>query len=417
MFCNATKIESLMKLFTILMFLFVSATTIAQKLELELPTQDADSLSIGSFKISIDTITKELEIVHSDYSIDRVHHTHRRYRTSLYELDTVGLFYATDSTQYEIRFFMCDGREFELDDPYKGEIKYSFLNKKMVRLGFWNLGPVENQLNEIVETLSRLIPKKEACSKRDFRSFVGHHYLIGRSGDGVYSSGVQMPSLDGSNSIATMNAAVQKRMDECLPTMVGEQVIKLSFKVDENGNVFDPFCFDCPKDLQDQMYDCIGQTKWEPAIYDGKDVKAECSALLGFNVEDKYAYFEQKSKEPDVVIKREPVYIPDDAFGMGSSNDEEIFKIVEQMPKPASDDFYEIITERAKKTFPDKVLNEVFQFVVEKDGSISQVECLRSTDQLVRGFIMANIRNAERFTPGKQRGKTVRVALTFKVRS
>lgn len=409
-----------MRLLNLLLLLFLSTSITAQKIELHLPNQNADSLSIASFTISVDTISKDLEVLVSDYSRIGVYHKHRRYKTSLYELDTVVLIINKDSTQCEVRFLMCDGREFKVDDPYKEKIRSGFTNKKKLRLGFWQTGAIEKDLNETIKSLNLLIPKKKGCnSKRDLRQFLCHDYLIARNMDGIYSSGIQMPSLDGSNSVISRHAAVQKKMDECLPNVSGKQVFKLNFIVDEKGNVLKPFCFDCPREIREKLYDCITQTKWKPGIYDDKNVKSECNVLVGFNVEDKYVYFEQKAKEPDKIPK--PVHIPDIVFGNEQgkiiSHQEEVFKIVEQMPQPVNEKYFEELRTRAIAAFPNKKLNEVFQFIVEKDGFISNLKNVRSTDILVSEWIIANVRASAKFTPGKQRGRAVRVEVTYRIRS
>ena len=406
-----------MKILTLIL-IFCSSIS-AQKIELLLPNQNADSLSITSYQITVDTVTKELEVTLSEYSILRVHHSHYRYKTSLYELDTIALIRASDSTQYEVRLLMCEGREFDLDDPYKGKIRSSFRNKKMLRLGYWMVGTEEEQLIRTVETLASLIPKREACNpKREMRQFVGHNYLVGYDGDGVYSSGIQLPSLYGSNSVMSMHEAVQKHVNQCQINVTDSLVFKIKFIVNEEGVVSAPFAFDCPDDIRENLYDCIKSSKWKSAIYDNKKVKSECTALIGFNVKDKYEYFERKSKEPK--SKPKVVHIPDNALGMGNdrlSGQEEIYKIVERMPKPMNENYFEELTEKAKVKFKDKELNEVFKFVVEKDGFISNIVNLRSSDNEVSEWINVNLRKSLKFIPGQQRGKKVRVEVTYRIRT
>lgn len=280
--------------YLIIILLFSSSIT-AQKIDFELPNQNADSLSITSFQMSVDTTAMELEVILSDYMLDRVHHFHYRYRTSLYELDTVAFIRTNDSSQYEVRILMCAGREFKLDDPYKGEIRSTMRDKKMLRIGFWQSGTGEEQVHKVVNALSELIPRKERCNpERKMKAYAGHNYMTGRSGDGVFSSGVIVPSLDGSNSVMSRHAAVQKQLDQCDLKPVGEHSFTLSFIVDEEGNVTEPFAGDCPKNIREDLYACLSATKWEPALRDDKKVKSECIVLVGFNVDDKYHHFDVK---------------------------------------------------------------------------------------------------------------------------
>lgn len=55
------------------------------------------------------------------------------------------------------------------------------------------------------------------------------------------------------------------------------------------------------------------------------------------------------------------------------------------------------------------------QFVVNRDGSIVDIEVVRSVDKSLDAEAIRVIKNMPRWTPGKQRGKTVRVKYTLPV--
>jgi len=57
----------------------------------------------------------------------------------------------------------------------------------------------------------------------------------------------------------------------------------------------------------------------------------------------------------------------------------------------------------------------ICQFVVNRDGSIVDIEVVRSVDKSLDAEAIRVIKNMPRWTPGKQRGKTVRVKYTLPV--
>ncbi len=57
----------------------------------------------------------------------------------------------------------------------------------------------------------------------------------------------------------------------------------------------------------------------------------------------------------------------------------------------------------------------ICQFVVNRDGSIVDIEVVRSVDKSLDAEAIRVIKNMPKWTPGKQRGKTVRVKYTLPV--
>ncbi len=94
---------------------------------------------------------------------------------------------------------------------------------------------------------------------------------------------------------------------------------------------------------------------------------------------------------------------------------EEIFDIVETQPEPVGGykAFYEYVA--ANLTYPSRaarldITGRVFiQFVVEKDGSITDVKVIKSLFEDCDEEAVRVIQNAPKWNPGKQRGNPVRV--------
>ncbi len=100
---------------------------------------------------------------------------------------------------------------------------------------------------------------------------------------------------------------------------------------------------------------------------------------------------------------------------------DEIFLIVEQQPSPKGgiSTFYKYINSNLR--YPSQaqrmgVQGRVFvQFVIEKDGSISQVEVIRGIDSSCNQEAIRVISGAPDWQPGKQRGKPVRVKMVIPI--
>lgn len=100
---------------------------------------------------------------------------------------------------------------------------------------------------------------------------------------------------------------------------------------------------------------------------------------------------------------------------------DEIFTIVEQQPgfKGGISAFYEYVGKKMK--YPSQarrmgIEGKVFvQFVVGKDGSISDVKIMRGIGAGCDEEAMRVIKNSPAWTPGKQRGKPVKVRMVLPI--
>ena len=95
--------------------------------------------------------------------------------------------------------------------------------------------------------------------------------------------------------------------------------------------------------------------------------------------------------------------------------DSEIFTLVEQDPQfPGGNDaLYQYLGQNAH--YPDKAKADGIQgtvyltFIIEKDGSISNIRVLRSPSDLLSQEAIRLVKAMPKWKPGKQRGKQVRV--------
>jgi TonB family protein len=104
-----------------------------------------------------------------------------------------------------------------------------------------------------------------------------------------------------------------------------------------------------------------------------------------------------------------------------SVDDDEVFQVVEEMPQYPGG--VEALMDNLKKNlrYPKEAQDArkegrvIAQFVVEKDGSITGVEVVRSVDPLLDAEAVRVIREMPKWTPGKQKGEPVRVKFTIPV--
>ncbi|MDO5571899.1 MAG: TonB family protein [Bacteroidales bacterium] len=103
------------------------------------------------------------------------------------------------------------------------------------------------------------------------------------------------------------------------------------------------------------------------------------------------------------------------------SNDDDVFTVVEQIPEfvGGTGKLLEYMNNNVK--YPELALKNGIQgrvmvsFVVNKDGSISDVEVVRGVDPLLDEAAVKAIQGMPKWIPGKQKGQTVRVKYTVPV--
>lgn len=175
-----------------------------------------------------------------------------------------------------------------------------------------------------------------------------------------------------------------------------------------------------------------GKTKEPLIMIDGKrSTKAEMDALDEkridhinvlkgkaateiYGAEGKNGVIEIKTKKPvllDVVVKTEAQTEPDD----------KPFDVVEQMPSfpGGKEALMKFISENVKypKEAEEKGLQGrvVVRYIIEKDGSISEVEIAKSVNEYLDAEAIRVVNAMPKWIPGKQKGENVRVKFTLPI--
>jgi len=175
-----------------------------------------------------------------------------------------------------------------------------------------------------------------------------------------------------------------------------------------------------------------GKTKEPLIMIDGKrSTKAEMDALDEkridhinvlkgkaateiYGAEGKNGVIEIKTKKPvllDVVVKTEAQTEPDD----------KPFDVVEQMPEfPGGQEaLMQFLRQEVKypKEAEEKGLQGrvVVRYIIEKDGSISEVEIAKSVNEYLDAEAIRVVNAMPKWIPGKQKGENVRVKFTLPI--
>jgi TonB family protein len=175
-----------------------------------------------------------------------------------------------------------------------------------------------------------------------------------------------------------------------------------------------------------------GKTKEPLIMIDGKrSTKAEMDALDEkridhinvlkgkaateiYGAEGKNGVIEIKTKKPvllDVVVKTEAQTEPDD----------KPFDVVEQMPEfPGGQEaMMQFLRQEVKypKEAEEKGLQGrvVVRYIIEKDGSISEVEIAKSVNEYLDAEAIRVVNAMPKWKPGKQKGEPVRVKFTIPI--
>ena len=144
---------------------------------------------------------------------------------------------------------------------------------------------------------------------------------------------------------------------------------------------------------------------WTPGKQKGEAVRVRFTLPVTFRLE---GGAESKPAEVKQVVKT-------------STQGEEIFKVVEQMPEypGGMGELMKFLQRNAR--YPKEAQEQgkqgrvVVQFVVEKDGSITDAKIAKSVDPQLDAEALRVVNAMPNWTPGKQRGKEVRTYFTIPV--
>lgn len=181
---------------------------------------------------------------------------------------------------------------------------------------------------------------------------------------------------------------------------------KVDCIIDKQGNVTDIEFTQAPKDpaVAKELERCLGMLKYKPAIYKGLTVYCK----WGFWYDGNKSLLPEETNEqtPDVEDKKEV--------------EDKVYTAVEQMPcfpggQSAMNSYLSNNLRYPEKTANEGIQRVIVAFIVEKDGSISNVEIERSVERNLDDEALRVVKNMPKWTPGKQNGSEVRVKMVIPI--
>ena len=220
--------------------------------------------------------------------------------------------------------------------------------------------------------------------------------------DEVYLKGDRIEAKFGGGGIDNFTAFINRNFDYSKVTKAGK--LEGAFTIDEEGNV--------TKIRITQILDIESATefirvlkmcpKWEPAKRGGKPISIEIKYPMVFSVKP-------KPETPKVTVPT------DDESDKGM-----LYNTAGVEKKPdfpgGLKEFYKYISQNFKTPDVKGLAGKVFvTFIVEKDGSITEVKVLRDIGYGTGEEAVRVLKNSPNWIPGEQKGRKVRVLYSLPI--
>lgn len=175
--------------------------------------------------------------------------------------------------------------------------------------------------------------------------------------------------------------------------------VVVSFVVDKDGKVTDvksPVKIDL---LSNELERVVQSSPaWKPGKQGRQNVAVQCYSFVRFRLNN--------------------------TSTSSKSDDDEVFTVADDMPlfngKIAEEGFRDYVAKNA--IYPPQAMENsisgmvLVQFVIDTDGSLIDAKVVRPTDPLLDAEALRVINSSPKWSPGKQRGRVVKVQYTFPVR-
>ena len=226
--------------------------------------------------------------------------------------------------------------------------------------------------------------------------------------DAVFTVVEEMPSFPGGEP--ALMAFIKSNLR--YPTSCAEKGIQgrvtLSFIIEKDGSVADIEIMRSPDERLSAEAIRVVQSmpKWTPGKQRGQVVRVKYVLPVTFRLAKPE---EQTSK-------------PTETQGTSKAQGEQnVFSVVEEKPSfPGGDvalmDYLKNTLKYPAECFATGIQGRVvLSFIIEKDGSLSGITVMRSPDERLSAEAIRTVQAMPKWTPGKQRGKAVRVSYVLPV--
>jgi TonB family protein len=250
--------------------------------------------------------------------------------------------------------------------------------------------------------------------------------------DSIYQKVDIKPQYTGSEKALENFITTQTKYPQEALNQKQEGIIEVEFVVSKNGNITDVTCATGkhPELCNEAKRVIAKMPQWIPAKVKDVAVAAKQKIAIGFKSYNKQITYviipDELTASNEVLYHQDIMEEKGDPNGVDSEllskpksqSDDDALTFVEQMPE-FNGDLYEYLNQSINypvEAKENKMEGKVIaQFIVEKDGSISNAFVLRKMGLGMDEETLRVINNMPNWKPGKQNGKTVRVRYTLPV--
>jgi len=249
--------------------------------------------------------------------------------------------------------------------------------------------------------------------------------------DSVYQRVDNKPQYSGGETALENFITTKTKYPQEALSKKQEGIMEVEFVVSVNGNITDMICTTIKyPDLCNEVKRVISEMpQWIPAKVNGNTVAAKHKIAIGFKLYNKqitYVIIPDEMTAGKEILYNQDIMLEGDPNGADSEllsdpkrqSDDDVLTFVEQMPE-FNGDLYQYISKNINypvEAKENKIEGRVIaQFIVEKDGSISNASVLKKMGWGMDEETLRVINNMPNLKPGKQNGKTVRVRYTLPV--
>lgn len=249
--------------------------------------------------------------------------------------------------------------------------------------------------------------------------------------DSVYQRVDNKPQYSGGETALENFITTKTKYPQEALSKKQEGIMEVEFVVSVNGNITDMICTTSKyPDLCNEVKRVISEMpQWIPAKVNGNTVAAKHKIAIGFKLYNKqitYVIIPDEMTASKEILYNQDIMLEGDPNGADSEllsdpkrqSDDDVLTFVEQMPE-FNGDLYQYISKNINypvEAKENKIEGRVIaQFIVEKDGSISNASVLKKMGWGMDEETLRVINNMPNWKPGKQNGKTVRVRYTLPV--
>ncbi len=167
-------------------------------------------------------------------------------------------------------------------------------------------------------------------------------------------------------------------------------------------------------DEDEEIIDVTKQEKKPPAPPPPPEIKVVEDNV---EIEEDQPEIESQDEVEEMKVELPPVIEEEE-----NVEEEQIFMVVEEMPEFPGGDEARMRYLRDNIKYPELERDNgvqglvVVSFVVEKDGSITNIKILKGLTPNINNEAIRVVQNMPKWKPGKQRGKPVRVTINLPIR-